>query len=319
MHTLLPPLPDLETLASGLTSALREAERADGPVTVLEREPNPYAGNFRSEIVTCRLSDGGVRRLFCRYEARVAQSWSDVAYEAEFYRRVLRPLQVPVLGFYGAHTEAATDRTWLIIDYLEDCVTLDKSWKLEAMSAAARWLGRFHAAAGRWLPDCIPSFLKVYDAEYYLGHARRMLRYMEETAPASSWLPGLCRRFEELLGPVWESRRTVVHGDFYAHNILVHNESVYPIDWEMAGVDLGELDLACLTDGWPEEFERECEIEYQRARWPGGAPADFAGTLAAARLCLCFYEMSRPGWTADPQAQWYGRKARALAKQWELL
>src|SRR5439155_26480478 len=52
-----------------------------------------------------------------------------------------------------------------------------------------------------------------------------------------------------------------------------------------AAIGQGETDLAVLASGgWGSEFVRHCEVEYKRARWAEGAPADFDRRLAAARV-----------------------------------
>jgi hypothetical protein len=63
---------------------------------------------------------------------------------------------------------------------------------------------------------------------------------------------------------------------------------IYPVDWESAAVAVGEIDLAALTEGWPQAFVQQCELEYQRARWPDGPSTCFERRLAAARLYLQF-------------------------------
>ena len=105
MPTAVSWLPDLYSLTAGLTQVLHGADAGTRSVTVLARQPNPYASRSRSEIVTCRLANGDELRLFCKYENRDRQSWSDVAYEAEVYRRVLRPCRISALMYHGAYTE----------------------------------------------------------------------------------------------------------------------------------------------------------------------------------------------------------------------
>jgi hypothetical protein len=52
---------------------------------------------------------------------------------------------------------------------------------------------------------------------------------------------------------------------------------------------------AILTGGWPAEIVQQCELEYRRACWPDGMPADFERPLDAARLYLHFLWLgSRP-------------------------
>jgi hypothetical protein len=63
---------------------------------------------------------------------------------------------------------------------------------------------------------------------------------------------------------------------------LDEHPAIYPVDWESAAVAAGEIDLAALTEGWPPGFVEQCELEYQRARWPEGPPTGFERRLAAA-------------------------------------
>lgn len=288
-------------------------------VTVRHREPNPYASNARSEIVTCCLPDDTQLRLFCKYEARESQFWSDVRYEAQVYRQVLKGSALSHLRFYEACTDAVTGRHWLVLEYLDESVNLDELWDPNTVRSAAGWIGRFHAAGETHRPEHTADFLKEYDADYYRSHASRTLQFAGKAVNEFWWLPVLCRAFEETIGPLLAQRRTITHADFYPNNILLRHGIIYPIDWESAGVDVGEMDLACLTDGWPADVARECELEYQRARWGNAAPPDFERVLAAARVCLCFQRMCRPHWTAEPECQWYGRKLYALAEQLGLI
>ncbi len=98
------------------------------------------------------------------------------------------------------------------------------------------------------------------------------------------WLAPLCSRVEMLADAFAALPRTVIHGEFTPHNTLIRGEDVCPIDWESAAIAIGEIDLAGLTDGWPSEVVLDCELEYQRARWPQSASPDFKRTLDMARL-----------------------------------
>src|SRR5438128_5539631 len=96
----LVPLPDLATLTARLNT-LREGDGlVPRPVTILSREKNFYASTFPSEVVTCRLADGQERRLLCKYAGgrnhNAHGHRGGVGYEADIYRRVLRPLGISV-------------------------------------------------------------------------------------------------------------------------------------------------------------------------------------------------------------------------------
>lgn len=293
-------LPDLPTLVSGLKSALSNHGLIDGEVEIIDRQFNEYAAGSPSEIVTCRLADGNDLRLLLKYQFE-GESWSDTAYEAEVYRHLLHPLQVGAPAFYGAHREEH-GRAWLVLEYLDDGVSLMEMADEDTIASVAAWLGRFHAASEAHLTSPALSFLKVYDVEYYRAAARRTLQLAAESHHALPWLAELGHRFEELIVELCASQPTITHGDFHLSNLLWRDEIIYPLDWEMAGISAGEIDLVSLTDGWP-EIEPRCALEYQGARWPDGAPLDFERRLKIARLALCFYKLSsRPNWTSEPDS-----------------
>jgi aminoglycoside phosphotransferase (APT) family kinase protein len=132
------------------------------------------------------------------------------------------------------------------------------------------------------------SFLKRYDAEYYLGWAHRTALLAGPLHARLPWLATLCQRFEILVPLLLAPPPTIIHGEYYGRNILVQDGIVYPVDWESAAIAAGEIDLASLTDQWPSSITEECELAYQHARWPQGTPIEFERRLAAARLYLHF-------------------------------
>ncbi len=188
------------------------------------------------------------------------------------------------------------------------------------MGLAARWIGRFHGAYEERLSHVLMPFLNRYDAEYYLGWAHRTSLFAGHWHRRFPWLSTLCERFEEFVAPLLTPPPTVIHGEYYPKNVLFRGGTVYPVDWESAAVATGEIDLATLTEGWPAEIVRECELEYQRARWPEGSPADFERRLAAARLYLPFRWLGdRPDWTTHETALWRFEQLRSAGERLGLI
>jgi aminoglycoside phosphotransferase (APT) family kinase protein len=184
------------------------------------------------------------------------------------------------------------------------------------MYPAARWIGEFHRTGGRLVGSPSAAFMDTYDAEYYLGWAFRTPLLARALAPPPRWLEPLCDRAEELLAPLLSAPRTLIHGEYYPQNILFREGTVHPVDWESAAVAAGEIDLAALTEQWHPEIVRQCEAEYRRARWPGGAPAGWERVLAAARLYLHFRWLGdSPVATAHPEARWRFEALRAAGEQ----
>src|SRR5579859_2493640 len=163
--------PTLSALTAGLASVLKAHGARSGPVTVLVREPNPYASSYTSEIVTCRCGADELR-LYCKYSAGGHGDtgyglWGGVGYEAEVYRQVLSPAGADTPRFHGSHTDAATGVTWLVLEYLVESEPIHRYPEL--LPQAARWVGLFHAGQEERLAHSPVPFLRVYDAAFYAG------------------------------------------------------------------------------------------------------------------------------------------------------
>jgi aminoglycoside phosphotransferase (APT) family kinase protein len=211
-----------------------------------------------------------------------------VAHEATVYQELLDPLTLSTPWLYGVYEDASSGRLWLVLDFLEGTIRVQKSLDPAAMGLAARWIGQFHAATELRLQKTEIPFLKKYDAAYYLGWSQRTLRYAGGLRQRFPWLESLCERFEEAVTALLSAPPTVIHGEYYPKNILYREGKIHPIDWETTAIAPGEIDLASLTEAWPEEIVRECELQYQAARWPGGPPDHLRQVLCAARLYLHF-------------------------------
>jgi hypothetical protein len=263
---------------------------------VLDRQPNTYASTFRSEIVGCQLGNGRELRLLCKYGAdhstslfRITRHKGGVPDEAAVYHGVLRTSQATTHTFNGAHRDVETDYTWILLEYLDDCVRLrSKRESSAAMGLTACWIGRFRNATEEHLSGACIRFLSRYDANYYLAWARRLSLLAGHLRPSFPWLTTLCRRFEDVLALLLASPPTVIHAEYYPLNVLFRGGTVYPIDWKPAAVAAGEIDLATLTENWGAAIERQCEVEYQSASWPRGSPADFEWRLCCVPLYLQF-------------------------------
>jgi hypothetical protein len=319
MEILLHPTLDHDAFAAHFNAVLCGSS-SDGEVKIIDRTPNDYTSRACTEIIRCSFPDGTERRVLCKYFGPNLQSATGLVYEAEVYRDVVQPSGLSAPKYYGSYFDKATGKGWMLLEYIDDALLLNEVWDPGALRIAAQWLGKFHAIQeGRLASDEL-KFLKVYDSDYYLGLARSAMEFATDSLDDFPWLPLLCDRFEEVVIPLLSRSPTVAHEDYHPHNLLYREEKVYPIDWEFAGIDLGEMDLACLTDALPEEVARDCQLEYQKSRWPDGAPSDFEQTVAAGRLCLYFHNLgTRPDWTTDPHRLWCSEQLHATAEQMGLL
>ena len=296
-----------------VTACLRKAVWKTSAAEIIEREINDYSSRAQTEIVTCAFNDGTRARLFCK---RMTDAGG---YEAAVYQHVVQNCGMTVPKFYGSYFEPEHGG-WLFLEFIDDASLLNEIWDPQALILGARWLGKFHANCDKQLPKNELKFLRIYDGDYYEGLAQKALASATDSLDEFPWLPIACERFAQVVFPLLSQRPTVAHGDYHPHNLLYRAGAVYPIDWEFAGIDLGEHDLATLTDGIPDDVVADCESEYQNARWPNGAPGDFELTLAASRVCLYFYNLaSRPGWTTNSHGLWCSEQLLASAGRLRLV
>jgi phosphotransferase family enzyme len=323
MQGMSAQFPDLQTLSIGLNSVMSDNGSGRGQVSVLEREPVMW-NTYPSEIVTCQLADKSEVRLFCKYMAGLRHisygHRGGVPYETEVYRHLLRPSQFSATKFYGVYEDATAGEIWLVLEYVNESLRLNKASQPEAILRAAHWIGRFHAANETKLPSPGTSVLNTYDTEYYLGWVCRTSLFAGPLHQRFPWLKALCQRSEEFVSILLSPPVTAIHGEYYPRNILFRGGLIYPIDWESAAIAAGEIDLASLTEAWGTEITRQCKLEYQRARWPEGSPTDFEERLTAAQLYFFFRWLGdRPDWTTKETYLGYFEQLRAAGERLGLI
>jgi hypothetical protein len=315
-------LPDTRALGDGLGHVLCGGR---DEVRVLDRTPAIWASTYPSEVVTCAVDGSAELKLYCKYMAGLRYDSfghrGGVPYEVDVYRHVLGGLSVSVPRFYGSYVHPASGDVWLVLEFLDQSLRVAKGPQPESLVRAAGWLGQFHAATKSRASSPAVRFLSVYDTAYYLGWSDRTLRFADQALRSTfPWLETLCARFSDCAAILVSSPQTIIHGEFYPHNILLSGGQIYPIDWESAAIGPGEIDLATLTEGWRPEHVQRCEVAYQLARWGGPARAEFRRRIAAARLYLCFRWMGdQPAWTLGAGNHEYFDRMRGAAGELGLL
>jgi aminoglycoside phosphotransferase (APT) family kinase protein len=116
---------------------------------------------------------------------------------------------------------------------------------------------------------------------------------------------------------------TIIHGEFYASNILVdvrtEAASVRAVDWEMAGVGPGLVDLAALAGGnWAEDQRAQIARAYWEQVLTSGAnssSSSFDEFMASLDLCRLQLAIQWLGWSSDwvpPPQQTHDWMAEAI-------
>jgi aminoglycoside/choline kinase family phosphotransferase len=281
---------------------LAALERAFGPVLRVTRRPAGAASSFALEEVDVLTADLRVERLLLKGQSLSSLTTEGVAAkparlldperEAVAYRDVLVPWGVDVPALHGA---GSGDRGWLLLEAV-DGIPLWQTEGLASWEGAARWLGELHA---RGRPPTSPHLLR-YDAEYL---ASWLARATAMTAPGA--LDAVAAVWPRVVGLLAGWPVALVHGDFYAANILVATAPraprIRPVDWELAGVGPGLLDLAALASGaWPEAHRARLADAYAEASGVAGVHE----ALDHARLFVAVQWLGwSDGWTPPPEQE----------------
>jgi Ser/Thr protein kinase RdoA (MazF antagonist) len=323
--------PDDEELRDALAEAL--ARTGAGVPSHVRRRQSQYRSSFPLEQLRVTLERGEELRLaFKRLEwqalgkeAQLAKPrfLFDARREPAVYRLILPAAPPGPPGYIGATVGAmarsAGEGRWLFVEWV-DGRELYQVGERAAWVQVARWLGELHSALAPGVDDHAGQApLLRHDAGYYerwLSRARDFAKAAGQAREATRFLDRLAKRHDGIVEALLGLPRTVIHGDFFASNVLVAGSAqelrVAPVDWELAAAGPGLTDLAALISGDWAEAERDA-MTTAYASAPGIAQfsareLDFA-RLQLAVQCLGW---APPEWRA-PQAQRHDWLADAIA------
>ena len=304
-------------LRTALEAALSEDGGAPVSVTRLERRPHEYRTSFALEELEVTLGDGVVLDVMFKDLSRACLSEGALRAKPEFLHDPLREIEVyrdlldgAGLGtpaYHGSSVDPAGDRYWLFIENVSGPV-LWQVGEFAVYEEAARWLAKMHATLA---PATPPRSLLRYDAGLYGAWIDRAREFAERRSTpwddaTRSAVIGLAGRYEPVVERLTALPVTVIHGEFYPSNVIVQPQTagvrIAPVDWEIAAVGPGLVDLAALTIGRWTPGEREALARaYRQAAdaGPGGEalPADFDAALEFCRLHLAVQWLGwDPGW-----------------------
>jgi len=318
-------------LGKALQAALREAGRA--PARVIRRRPSDYRTSFPLEELDLELEDGTTLRLALKRlawsglaeQGRLAKPGflHDPRREPAVYASVLEPAALGAPRYVGSVLVPEDDRYWLFIEWV-DGRELYQVGERALWEATARWLAGMHAElAQRVDHHAAVGRLLDHDSAYYrrwMERAREFARAPGQPSSRAMAVDWLGQRHEVVVEMLSSMAKTVIHGEFYASNVLVDAEAeeprVAPVDWELAARGPGLTDLAALVSGdWAEE-DRAAIASAYAAPGEGGLEG-----LDHARLQLAIQWLgwAPADWTPPPghRHDWLA-EALALAESLEL-
>lgn len=313
------------------------------PITSLERCASPYRSCFPLEEIHVSLSDGGALDIIFKDLSRsslpktVRQAKPDFLYdplrEIETYRKLLAPSRLGTAHCYGAVVDERLDRYWLFLEKVPG-EELYKIGEFSRWEAAARWLARMHgqlaaqltrrASRSRHWLHC--------NAEYFRLWMRRAQDLSDSSCTPRSLavqrrINQLARHYDQVIERLVAQAITVIHGEFYASNILVGHSStglrICPVDWEMAAVGPGLLDLAALVSGhWTDAERTTLALAYYHSlpKECGIAPVHEDAFLKALDDCRLQIAVQWLGWSnhwtppAEHAQDWLGEALHLAEK-----
>lgn len=316
-----------------LREALERAfAEAGGPApSLIRRRPSEYRTSFPLEELELTLEDGAELCLaFKRIEwdaltaeARLAKPrfLHDPLREPAVYAALLAPLALGAPRYYGSLAEPEAGRHWLFVEWVEGR-ELYQVGEFELWLETARQLGEMHAALGSALAGIVTELpLLDHDAAYYRRWIERAGEFRGGSGrPERDGIAWLAERYDAVVEALLALPRTLIHGEFYAANVLVAADGpalrVAPVDWELAARAPGAIDLAALlSGGWDEGERAELAAAYGSSE---DATSVSTRELDFARLHLAVQWLgwAEPSWTPPPgqQQDWLG-EALALAEE----
>ena len=302
-----------------------------------ERHPSEYRTSFVLDELDVRLDDGRHLQMIFKDlspqgllgDARLAKPefLRDPRREIEVYRTLLEPVALGTPTCYGTVCDDARGRYWLLLEKIPG-VELYQVGELEVWQEVARWSARLHTRFDEGVPRRAARRLLRYDASFYRRWPARALANLLQVGSARPAAPvreftRLANSYDRVVERLVALERTFIHGEFYASNILVAQTGgprrVSPVDWEMAALGPGLIDLAALISGWSDPNRRAIALAYHVAL-PVAGRATVDAFLEALDYCQLQIAVQWLGWArawsppADHAQDWLAESVRLAAR-----
>ncbi len=246
------------------------------PVSSVKCSPYPYGTSHRLELVDVLFEDGSKVQMLLKY-ANLSGSETKPTFLLD-PRREIEAYGLLASADLGVPVCHAASAEWLLLEKVPG-VELWQLGELDAWARAAGWIAALHVYFTRRPAPASRHWIR-YDADY-------MRLWPERARSHEPRVAKILLTHDRAVEILSAQPVTFVHGEFYASNVLVAGSRVAPVDWEMAGLGPGALDIAALATGW-EKTKRKALVEAY------GTVAPEA--LDAARLHLALQWL---GWSAD--------------------
>jgi len=285
-----------------------------GRIVRLESAPYVDRTSFHLVELEVELEEGSVLRLLLKdlgrknlHETarRVKPGFLyEPLREIRTYQEILARDRLGTAHCYGAVVSPDEDLYWLFLEKVPG-VRLSQMGDDSPWLQAARWLARLHARFSRESETLNRSApLLHYDAAYYRLWLERVERF-RSAGLGRAVRESLVETYSRAIERLTRLPSTLIHGEYYASNILVQEtregRRIRPVDWEMAAVGPGLVDLAALSSGgWAERERTEVAAAYHDALLSEGSPGlSFEDLLLALDDCRLHLAIRWLGWAPD--------------------
>ena len=319
---------DAADLQRALADLLRHYFGRQLEIVKLDRRVSEYCSSFIIEELDVTLDDGTTLALAFKDlspralmkgagSVKPAFTYNPLR-EIDTYRKILVLHELGTATCFGACVDAALDRYWLFLERLPP-VLLWQMGELEAWEKVARWLAGMHHFLVREtevLESAHTAHLLNYDRDFYQRWIDRAVTFVSDgdksaerkAATAVRWLES---RYGQVVERLTSLPVTVIHGEFFASNVMLDQTQavlrVCPVDWEMAAIGPGLVDLAGLTSGgWAREKKDAMAMAYYDAL-PSSVTAKLDARTFMTDLEYCRLHQAvqwlgwAPGWTPPPE------------------
>ena len=303
------------------------------PGAAVTRRPWIYATSSRIEEIEVIRPGGPTVRLVAKYLGRQAmteaarhakpETLHSAGRELAVYRDILAGAGLATPALIGGWDGDADGNGVMVLERVQGS-PLAEIGDFAVWEAAARWLARMHAKFAAAPPRNHPSVdgptsLVRYDQDQLGTLGRRGLaRAAEQRLGTAELLVALGGRHEYALRALASATRTLVHGDFYPSNIVVAGKRIAVVDWELAGVGPGVLDLAALAAGWSGEQRYELLRAYHQAAAAMEPRETFTALVRRVELASLHLALrwvgAAPAWEApeEHRRDWFADAVAAL-------
>jgi hypothetical protein len=310
-------------LRAALQTTLRRHFQNNCVVVSLSRRPSPYCTSFALEEVDVALDDGLQLELMFKdlnwfsmlKSAQLTKPFFlyDPLREIDAYRSILKSGQLGTARCYGTRVKAETGHYWVFMERVAG-LQLRHVGDFQTWKEAARWLAHLHSDFGRTLNSWKPSHrshLLYYDrtlCRQWMLRAEALFHHAQSTHSPSARreIRWLARRYHKVVERIVDLPVTFMHGEFSASNVIVPlapgaARPVCPVDWEMAAIGPGLLDLAGLTSGtWTDDQIGELADTYFEALAPSPSrPRKAAMLRPLLDLCNLHLAVQWLGWSLE--------------------